>query len=401
MEVYLAVTALGVLAVAAIIGAAVRTARARVPDSASELFADRRRELATEAAAQNLDEREVAALEEELALNHLDESSRSDPHDEPAESGAVPLVPLVVCSIVTLVSALALYALWGEPDAPVLSRAAEIMRDARPAEMGVLEDALVDRLAREPEDLNAGFLLGHLRMQTEDYAGAAEAFAALHEVAGPIVEVDLAWAQARFRADGGAMSPATRKIVDRILAGSPDQPEMLELLAVDAIHRRDFAAAAGYLSRVLRQPMSASRRALLTETLAKARSRLPEGAPAADTGSPAAETAGVAVSISLAPDLDADPGAVVFLIARDPDAPRPPLAVRRLTVGELPAEVELTDADAMMPGRGLSDRDSVDLLARVSLSGSASARAGDLESSVVNGNPGGEPVTLRIDRRVP
>ncbi|MXY57822.1 MAG: hypothetical protein F4Y41_15750 [Gammaproteobacteria bacterium] len=96
-----------------------------------------------------------------------------------------------------------------------------------------------------------------------------------------------------------------------------------------------------------------------------------------------------------------DSGAPVFVIARDPDAPRPPLAVRRLTVGDLPARIVLTDADAMMPGRSLSDLDSVELLARVSLSGSPSARTGDLESDVATGEPGGEPVTLRIENRVP
>ena len=407
MEVYLAVAALGVLAVAGIVATAVKSGRTRTPDSATELFADRRCELAREADAQDLDAQEVAALEDELALNHLDESAQLDEPGEAPHPGGVPLVPLVAGSTLSLVVAIALYALWGEPDAPVLSRAAEIMRDAGSADMGALEGALVDRLARVPEDINAGFLLGHVRMQMNDYGGASEAFAALHDVAGPVKEVDLAWAQANYRADGGEMSPATRKIVDRVLAATPDQPEMLELLAVDAIHRRDFADAVEYLSRVLRQPMSASRRALLADTLASARSHLPRDASTVDAGDPPAEAggqaeaAGVGASISLAADLDADPGTVVFVIARDPDAPRPPLAVRRLTVRDLPAEIELTDADAMMPGRGLSDRDSVELLARVSLGGSPSARPGDLESAVVAGSPGGEPVTLRIDRRVP
>ena len=91
----------------------------------------------------------------------------------------------------------------------------------------------------------------------------------------------------------------------------------------------------------------------------------------------------------------------MFVIARDPDAPRPPLAVRRLTVGDLPARIELTDADAMMPGRSLSDLDSVELLARASLSGSPSARPGDLESDITTGKPGGEPVALRIQHLVP
>ena len=401
MEVYLATVALGVLAVVGIVTVALRPGREREPESATALFAVRRRELSREAEFQNLSVEELAALEEELALNHLDESAQLDPPAESESASRVPLVPLVACSVATLVVATGLYAVWGEPGAPVLSRAAEIMRGEDRTEMRALEDGLLNRLAREDEDANSWFVLGHLRTQLEDHEGAADAFEALHEVAGPLVDVDVVWAQARYRADGGQMSAATRVIVDRVLATQPDHPTMLELLTVDAIHRSDFRAAVDHLSRALRQSMPTSRRAELTEVLALARSRLSrDEALVADA--PSSETpVGISMSVSLASDLLADPGTPVFVIARDPDAPRPPLAVRRLTVGDLPAQIELTDADAMMPGRTLSDLESVELLARVSRSGSPSARPGDFESEVTTSKPGGESVSLRIQHRLP
>ena len=397
MEVYLAVVALGVIAVVGIVTVALRAGRARELDTPSALFADRRRELAREADAQDLDANDHAALEEELALDHLDESSElaSSTGAEPA--GRVPLLPLLAGSVAALVVAIGLYAVWGEPEAPVLSRASEIMRADDRSEMHTLERALADRLAREGEDLNTWFVLAHLRMQLEDYRGAADAFEGLHDVAGPIAGVDVAWAQARYRADGGEMTPATRAIVDRVLAEQPDHPTMLELLAVDALHRRDYTEAVAHLTRVLRQSIPAARRRELAGILALARSRLPDNAEVVDAGPPA----GISVSVSLGAFPNLDPGAPVFVIARDPDAPRPPLAVRRLTVGDLPAQIELTDADAMMPGRSLSDLDSVELLARVSLGGSPSARTGDLESDIATGKPGGEPVALRIQHLVP
>ena len=396
MAVYLAVVALGVLAVVGIVSVAFRSGRAREPESATTLFEVRRRELSREAELQNLGAEELAALEEELALNHLDESAQLDSPAEPESASRVPRLPLVAGSVATLVVATGLYGVWGEPWAPVLSRASEIMRGGDRTEMRALEDALESRLAREDEDANSWFVLGHLRTQLEDYGGAAAAFEALHEVAGPLVDVDVAWAQARYRADDGQMSAATRVIVDRVLATQPDHPEMLELLTVDAIHRSDFRAAVAYLSRALRQPMPASRRTELTEVLALARSRLPDTAEAVD----AEPLAGISVSVSLGAFPNVDPGTPVFVIARDPDAPRPPLAVRRLTVADLPARIELTDADAMMPGRSLSAMDAVELLARASLSGSPSARAGDLQSEVTTGKSG-ERVALRIEHRLP
>ena len=397
MEVYLAVAALGVVAVVGVVTVARRAARVREPDTASALFAERRRELSREADAQHLDAAERAALEEELALDHLDESSQSGPPAAAEPAGRVPLLPLLAGSVAMLVVAIGLYAVWGEPEAPVLSRASEIMRGDDRSEMRTLEGALKDRLARKGEDLNTWFVLGHLRMRLEDYEGAAGAFAALHDVAGSIEDVDVAWAQARYRADGGEMSPATRAIIDRVLAEQPDHPTMLELLAVDALHRGDFTEAVAHLTRVLRQPMPAPRRRELAEILALARSRLADNAEVVDAGPPA----GISVLVSLGAFPDVDPGAPVFVIARDPHAPRPPLAVRRLTVGDLPARIELTDADAMMPGRSLSDLDSIELLARVSLGGSPSARPGDLESEVATEKTGGEPVALRIEHRVP
>lgn len=395
MEVYLAVVALGVLAVVGVVTVALRAGRVRERDTASALFADRRRELAREADAQDLDSNERTALEEELALDHLDVSSEIASSTEAEPAGRVPLLPLLAGSVATLAVAIGLYALWGEPEAPVLSRASEIMRGDNRSEMRALEHALESRLAREGEDLNTWFVLAHLRMQSEDYAGAADAFEGLHDVAGPIADVDVAWAQARYRADDGEMTPATRAIIDRVLAERPDQPSMLELLAVDAIHRGDYAEAVAHLTRVLRQ--STTRRRELAEILTLARSRLPDNAEVVDAPPPV----GISVSVSLGAFPNVDPGAPVFVIARDPEAPRPPLAVRRLTVGDLPVRIELTDADAMMPGRSLSDLDSVELLARASLSGSPSARPGDLESDATTVKPGGEPVALRIEHRVP
>ena len=401
MGVYLAAAALGVLAVTGVVTVALKGGRVREADTPAALFADRRRELAREADDQDLDPDERTALEEELALDHLDESSELVASSEAEPAARAPLLPLVAGSVATLVVAIGLYAVWGEPDAPVLSRASEIMSGDDRSEMRTLEGALEDRLARESGDLNSWFVLAHLRMQLEDYGGAADAFAGLHDVAGPIADVDVAWAQARYRADGGEMSPATRAIVDRVLAEQPDHPTMLELLAVDALHRGDYAEAVALLTRVLRQPMSAPRRRELSEILALARSRLPDSAVVDVDSAESETTAEIPVSITLGAHLEADSATPVFVIARDPDAPRPPLAVRRLTLGDLPARIELTDADAMMPGRSLSDFDSVEVLARASLSGSPSARTGDLESDVATGSVGGEPVTLRIEHQIP
>lgn len=68
-------------------------------------------------------------------------------------------------------------------------------------------------------------------------------------------------------------------------------------------------------------------------------------APQAKTG------ALLKVRVDLAPELKAkvQPGDSVFIFARAVSGPSAPLAVKRLTVADLPVTVELGDADAMMP----------------------------------------------------
>jgi cytochrome c-type biogenesis protein CcmH len=79
-----------------------------------------------------------------------------------------------------------------------------------------------------------------------------------------------------------------------------------------------------------------------------------------------------------------------------------PLAVARHRVSELPLDVRLTDAMAMMPAMKLSSFPSVEVIARVSKSGQAAAQAGDLLASgqVVETASPPEAVQLLINQVV-
>ncbi|MDZ7769294.1 MAG: hypothetical protein U5K38_09535 [Woeseiaceae bacterium] len=87
----------------------------------------------------------------------------------------------------------------------------------------------------------------------------------------------------------------------------------------------------------------------------------------------------VEVDVSLGePASKVVPGnATVFIIARDPDQPSPPLAAVRRRAAELPATVSLSDADAMLPGRPLSAHTRLEIVARVSMSGQPIEQPGD------------------------
>ena len=113
---------------------------------------------------------------------------------------------------------------------------------------------------------------------------------------------------------------------------------------------------------------------------------------------------GVEVTISLAPEL-ADrlvPGAVVFVYARATQGPRAPLAVVRRPVDALPLTIRLDDSQAMSPELKLSAFAEVVVGARISQSGAAAPRSGDLQgqSTPLRPSPDAKAAVV-IDQAVP
>jgi cytochrome c-type biogenesis protein CcmH len=89
---------------------------------------------------------------------------------------------------------------------------------------------------------------------------------------------------------------------------------------------------------------------------------------------------GISGTVSLDPQLADQVSAeeTVFLFARRPAGPPMPLAIQRLTVGDLPYRFTLDDSQAMTD-LALSSVEQAVVVARVSRSGQAMPQSGDLE----------------------
>ncbi|MEI2419153.1 hypothetical protein V6O07_02680, partial [Arthrospira platensis SPKY2] len=122
-------------------------------------------------------------------------------------------------------------------------------------------------------------------------------------------------------------------------------------------------------------------------------------AAAAVADEPAPADGGIRLEVTIDPALAAQvPGqAPVFIIARTV-AGAPPLAVIRTTSADLPLSVILTDANAMMEGVTILDQPELELIARVSLSGSPAQRPGDLFGAVNYSRGNSGIARIRIDR---
>jgi cytochrome c-type biogenesis protein CcmH len=124
------------------------------------------------------------------------------------------------------------------------------------------------------------------------------------------------------------------------------------------------------------------------------------GQSAAASGTGNAEISGT-VEITSKLARQAKSGVTLFIYAKQPNVPGPPLAVLRVRAEHWPVTFTLNDGNAMVPGRNLSNANTVQIEARISKNGDALPASGDLVGSVTSVNPrDGHPVKISIDREI-
>jgi cytochrome c-type biogenesis protein CcmH len=108
------------------------------------------------------------------------------------------------------------------------------------------------------------------------------------------------------------------------------------------------------------------------------------------------------VQVTISPELTISPEMVVYVYAREWQGMPMPLAVVKLQAADLPATVTLDDTMAMPGGKLLSSVETVEVVARLSVSGSATPAEGDLEGSTgaLKIADHGEVVSVVIDRQL-
>lgn len=283
------------------------------------------------------------------------------------------------------------YRHFGEPDALNPERRVASQATSEQPQMSMAEamSALEARLAASPDDLEGWMLLGRSYRSEERFADALRAFTEAQRLAPdqPDVLVDLAEAQA-LNAPQRVFPETALSLLHRAIELQPAHQRGHWLLGIaDMQAGRPADAAARWETLLALLPSDSEARNSLIEQINSARqsANLP---PLADTASAAPATAASApasrqirIRVSLDPALQSrtQPEASVFVFARAATGPRMPVAVERLTVAQLPAEIVLDDADSAMPSMKLSQLSEVVIGARVSASGNAIPQPGDLE----------------------
>lgn len=331
------------------------------------------------------------------------------------------LSPLIAFSVIFVVGlSTGMYYKQGRPELQSAAGGAQQSMDDAIA-------SLTGKLAANPDNPDGWVMLGRSYMSMGNYDGAIEAFEKAVEIESaqnPQALVGLG--EALLARAGGAWDGRMASLFENALALDPNNPQALFYGGIASANRGDTTLAAERWERLLGLNPPADIQGILTQRIAEWRGAMPalpashppiDGAETtAEAGATAAPQpeqkpvelppmsegavvrANVTLSAEAAAALPAD--ATVYVIARDPAQPMPPIAATRRMLSELPALVELGDRESMVPGRDLSMFAEFELMARVSLSGQPMAAPGDWFGIVTINPADDKDVELSIQTEV-
>ncbi len=297
--------------------------------------------------------------------------------------------------VIVGVSTLLLYQLVGTPQAldPASVKAPETLGDA----IAQLET----EMQRNPDQAEGWRLLAQAYQRDEQAIKARDAYAKAADLAPSDAGILTEAAQSRALADDKRLfDPQAVVLLQRALAADPAQQRARWFLGIAQRQAGDDAAAATTWEPLLNQVDIPTATSLRKEIDA---ARADAGLPPLSTRAVQTSAAALVVNVSLDPELAARVrlrgDAVVFVIARAVGGPPMPVAAEKHAVSELPFTANLDDSDSPMPTMKLSQMKEVELIARMSASGTAEQQEGDLESKPVRVTlPANEPVNLVIGK---
>lgn len=330
------------------------------------LYQERLRELEQQHQAGTLDAAQWQAARDEAARELLADTDGSEARQARRLGRAVPLLAVVLVPVL----AVSLYLQWGAIDKVEQARTFA----GEPHSIEEMTARLEQAVQNNPESAEGWYFLGRSYMAQQRAADAARAFGQAVKVAGREPELLGQWAQALYFAAGKQWSPQLDALTSEALKADPEEVTSLGLLGIAAYEEQRFADAIGYWERLVAVlPDGDPSRQAIAGGIERARQELGSSAESAASGAQPQAVAGLQVRVELAEALrdKVQPGDAVFIFARAASGPPMPLAAKRLTVADLPAQLSLSDSDAMMPQLKLSAFDQVQLVARISRAGDA------------------------------
>jgi cytochrome c-type biogenesis protein CcmH len=354
------------------------------------IFRDQLAELEREKAEGTLAEAEFDQAQRELRRRLLEEIPADGDDTIAAVRGASRKTAMVLA---LLLPALAVggYLVLGKP------QAMDPLATANPGEMTAekiqgMVVGLAEKLKSNPDDAQGWLMLGRSYKMLGRNVEAAEAYGKGEPAMAEDPDMLTDYADLLAMLAGGSLDGKPLALINKALHVDPDHVLALWLAGTASFNRRDYADAAVFWERAVSLlPEGSEDGRMLSESVAEAKRR---------SGVKIDPAKSVSGNVELAPAMKArvDPGDTVFIFARPTDGTRVPLAVAKVRVSDLPYAFVLDDGSAVMSDKRISGQTSVTVEARVSKSGNAVARDGDLQSKAVTARVGERKLKLVVDQ---
>lgn len=246
-------------------------------------------------------------------------------------------------------------------------------------ELGHTEQAITAferTLKLAPEASGIWDRLGQAYMAVQQPGKAANAFEQAVRLAGRDSRLLGQWLQAAYFALGRQWSAELQAVASKILDDNPREVTTLGLLGIVAFEEQRYSAAIDYWRRLQQDlPAEDPSRQAIQGGIDRAQKMLSQSSDALAVSHPAKAALKLQVAVTLGARAQAKvhPNDKVFVFVRAANTSGMPLAVKRLSVADLPQVVTLTEADTMGASSvgKLSDGRALEVFARVSRQGDA------------------------------
>jgi cytochrome c-type biogenesis protein CcmH len=336
------------------------------------LFNERLSELDNQLADGDLSDTQYGDLvAEQQRLLLVDEPQRPQPKVSKGLGVWLLLTGLLLMPLL----AFSLYQMLGASDDVAITQLLEKRASQSPSTNDLLvkqqlKDKISRRLLSQTDNLYYLLILARLHMEDGDFQQASVSYQNAVQITPNDAELLAEYAQAVYFRDGNKFEGDAGAALDNALALDPNNMTAQGLQGIRSFELGDYQQAIVSWQTALRaiHPDTPQAQALQSG-IARARSQLGEALPS------------VKVQVTISPELAISPEMVVYVYAREWQGMPMPLAVAKLQAADLPATVTLDDTMAMPGGKLLSSVETIEVVARLSVSGSATPAEGDLEGS--------------------
>lgn len=308
-----------------------------------------------------------------------------------AHSGSRKVKLAVALALAFPIAIGALYWTLGAPGAVVPGKQVAAGKDGQhalsPEQITAMVERLSLRLQENPNDGAGWLMLARSYAVLGRYPESAAAFGRAVSLLPPDAQNFADFADIIAMSQGKRLAGDPERLVQRALEIDPRNVKALALSGTIAFDRQDYGQAIREWQKVLALvPEDSAAAAGIQGSIRDAENRMAiSGKQATESGKAAGDAPAAAAKLSGTVELDPKlrsaikPGDTLFVFARAVNGPKMPVAMLRAKADEMPISFTLDDSMAMAPQFKLSTVGQVVVGARVSKSGDALARAGDLE----------------------